>query len=99
MLTFSDHVQTTGFQDVIVIGNQTRPKLFDLAIKRPDVLYEKVVEIDERAIVEWHELIEEGAEVSVDGHKLVKGLSGDVVRIIKPLGKYKRQSLHLYIVC
>lgn len=71
---------------MIVIGNQTRPKLFDLAIKRPDVLYEKVVEIDERAIVEWHELIEEGAEVSVDGHKLVKGLSGDVVRIIKPLG-------------
>ena len=72
---------------MIVIGNQTRPKLFDLAIKRPDVLYEKVVEIDERAIVEWSELVEEGAEVSVDGHKLVKGTSGDVVRIITPLDK------------
>lgn len=72
---------------MIVIGNQTRPKLFDLAIKRPDVLYDKVVEIDERVIIEWPELIQEGAEVSADGHKLVKGLSGDVVRIIKPLGE------------
>lgn len=80
-------LQTAGFQDVIVIGNQTRPKLFDLAIKRPDVLYDKVVEIDERAIVEWSELVQEGAEVSVDGHRLLKGTSGDVVRIIKPLGK------------
>lgn len=32
----------------MLIGNQSRPKIFDLAIKRPEVLYSKVVEIDER---------------------------------------------------
>jgi 5-oxoprolinase (ATP-hydrolysing) len=78
-------MQTKGYRDVIRIGNQTRPKLFDLAIKKPDVLYDKVVEVDERCIVEWPELIQEGATTSIDGHKLVTGTSGDVVRIIKPL--------------
>ncbi|RUP51273.1 hypothetical protein BC936DRAFT_149081 [Jimgerdemannia flammicorona] len=29
-------------------GNQSRPKIFDLAIRKPDVLYQRVVEVDER---------------------------------------------------
>lgn len=32
-------ITTKGFRDVIAIGNQTRPRLFDLAIKKPDRLY------------------------------------------------------------
>lgn len=29
-------------------GNQSRPKIFDLSISKPDVLYQKGIEIDER---------------------------------------------------
>lgn len=41
-------VITKGFRDLLKIGYQTRPRLFDLEIKRPDLLYEEVVEMDER---------------------------------------------------
>ncbi|MEO0772910.1 MAG: hydantoinase B/oxoprolinase family protein [Pseudomonadota bacterium] len=41
-------VITAGFRDLLKIGYQTRPRLFDLEIKRPDLLYERVVEIEER---------------------------------------------------
>ncbi|MCA9239374.1 MAG: hydantoinase, partial [Planctomycetales bacterium] len=41
-------VTTAGFRDVLRIGNQTRPKLFDLNIRRHAELYDRVVEIDER---------------------------------------------------
>ncbi|WP_456387752.1 hydantoinase B/oxoprolinase family protein [Profundibacter sp.] len=39
---------TKGFRDLLLIGYQTRPKLFDLEIKRPDLLYEDVAEVGER---------------------------------------------------
>lgn len=39
---------TRGFKDLLVIGNQSRPKIFDLSITKPDVLYQRVVEVDER---------------------------------------------------
>ncbi|HGG65022.1 MAG TPA: 5-oxoprolinase, partial [Rhodobacteraceae bacterium] len=39
---------TKGFRDLLLIGYQTRPKLFDLEIKRPDLLYEDVAEVPER---------------------------------------------------
>ena len=42
---------TKGFKDVLFIGNQARPKLFDLDIKCPEVLYEEVIEVDERMIL------------------------------------------------
>ena len=37
-----------GFADALRIGNQTRPRLFDLAIAMPSLLYERVVEIPGR---------------------------------------------------
>jgi 5-oxoprolinase (ATP-hydrolysing) len=39
---------TKGFRDLLQIGYQARPRLFDLHIKRPDLLYEDVAELDER---------------------------------------------------
>lgn len=39
-----------GFSDLLFIGNQSRPKLFDLEIKTPAVLYEEVVEVDCRVV-------------------------------------------------
>ena len=39
---------TKGFGDLLRIGYQTRPRLFDLHIRRPDLLYEQVGEVTER---------------------------------------------------
>ena len=39
---------TKGFGDLLQIGYQNRPKLFDLEIKRPALLYKTVSEISER---------------------------------------------------
>jgi len=41
-------VTTAGFADVLRIANQDRPRLFDLAIQKPEPLFEQTVEIDER---------------------------------------------------
>lgn len=41
-------ITTKGFRDGLRIGYQTRPKLFDLNIKLPEMLYETVVEVEER---------------------------------------------------
>ncbi len=41
-------VTTTGFGDVLRIGYQNRPRLFDLTIKKHPPLFDAVVEIDER---------------------------------------------------
>ncbi|MEO5378413.1 MAG: hydantoinase B/oxoprolinase family protein [Magnetococcus sp. DMHC-6] len=39
---------TQGFRDLLQIGDQRRPRLFDLAIVKPELLYQEVVEIEER---------------------------------------------------
>ncbi|WFD29420.1 5-oxoprolinase (ATP-hydrolyzing) [Malassezia sp. CBS 17886] len=44
-------ITTKGFRDIIRIGNQARPAIFDLAIHKPDVLYDDVLEVDERVTV------------------------------------------------
>ncbi len=41
-------VTTRGLADVLRIGNQNRPRLFELDIRRPEPLYTAVAEIDER---------------------------------------------------
>ena len=41
-------VTTRGFGDILRIGYQNRPRLFDLAIRKPEPLFSAVVEIDER---------------------------------------------------
>lgn len=83
-------VVTKGFKDCLEIGNQSRPNIFDLGIKKPDVLYKKVVEIDERVTLEDYAEDPERNNTkakSVDeagaDEELVKGLSGEAVRILK----------------
>ncbi|KAJ4388766.1 hypothetical protein N0V93_006226 [Gnomoniopsis smithogilvyi] len=43
---------TKGFKDILVIGNQSRPFMFDLSIRRPEVLYSDVFEVHERVVPE-----------------------------------------------
>ncbi|ETS74906.1 hypothetical protein PFICI_13390 [Pestalotiopsis fici W106-1] len=85
-------VVTEGFKDCLSIGNQSRPKIFDLAIRKPDVLYEQVVEVDERVTLEDYaedpERTQSKAqaktgEEGADKATLVTGLSGETVRVLK----------------
>src|SRR5688572_24440875 len=41
-------VTTKGFRDALRIGYQARPKIFAKQIIKPDMLFERVVEVDER---------------------------------------------------
>jgi 5-oxoprolinase (ATP-hydrolysing) len=41
-------ITTRGFGDVPLIGNQDRPDLFDLNIRKPEPLFSQVFEVDER---------------------------------------------------
>ena len=78
-------VITKGFKDLLTIGNQSRPRIFDLAISKPQVLYDDVLEIDERVTLEsWSENTEaKEIEIKIGEQDLVQGISGEVVRIIK----------------
>src|SRR5215469_16730982 len=45
-------VVNRGFADALRIGNQARPRLFDLAITLPSMLYEEVIEVAGRVGVD-----------------------------------------------
>ncbi|MEQ8318873.1 MAG: hydantoinase B/oxoprolinase family protein [Rhodospirillales bacterium] len=45
-------VITKGFGDALRIGYQNRPRLFDMNIKLPELVYETVLEADERVTVD-----------------------------------------------
>jgi 5-oxoprolinase (ATP-hydrolysing) len=47
---------TKGFKDLLKIGTQQRPNLFQLAIPPADVLYSSVLEVDERITADGHPL-------------------------------------------
>lgn len=77
-------VTTKGFKDVLVIGNQTRPHIFDLTAKKLGHLYKQVLEIDERVTIEG---FSEGGgdKLLIDKLQpnLTEGVTGDTIRIIK----------------
>lgn len=77
-------VTTKGFKDSILIGDQTRPSIFELNIKKPGPLYEMVIEIDERVTLEDFSEDPEGRQSSADSAcDTVIGNSGEVVRILQ----------------
>lgn len=103
---------TKGFKDLLLIGNQSRPKIFDLNIRRPPPLYSTVVEIDERVTLVGYTSDPKAEEHAVqfdesgnvtrgyrgagwDGEshaegpgKIVRGISGEAVRIMREPGKF-----------
>ena len=48
---------TQGFQDLLRIGNQQRPDLFALCIRKPAPLYDVVVEVEERLDAQGNVLV------------------------------------------
>lgn len=78
---------TKGFKDVCTIGDQTRPKLFDLNIKKAEALHAFTVEIDERVTIEDYDLnpFPEDKDQDFADPALVRTASGEIVRVLKPL--------------
>ncbi|MPY69169.1 MAG: 5-oxoprolinase [Alphaproteobacteria bacterium] len=56
-------VVTRGFADALRIGYQNRPRIFARKIELPELLYERVIEVDERYAANGQEL----APVDIDG--------------------------------
>ena len=85
-------VVTKGFGDCLVIGNQSRPSIFDLAIRKPEVLYSTVVEVEERVTLEDYAEDPKRTVSKVQARvgspeakdaELVVGLSGETVRVLR----------------
>lgn len=75
-----------GFRDLCEIGDGSRPKLFDLNIRKPQVLFDQVVEIEERVTMENYELDPfPHPELDESDPALVKTSSGEVIRILQPI--------------
>jgi 5-oxoprolinase (ATP-hydrolysing) len=50
-------VTTEGFADVLRIGYQNRPHLFDLNVRLPEMLYDRVLEVSGRLTAQGEELL------------------------------------------
>lgn len=76
---------TKGFKDLLFIGNQSRPKIFDLTVARPEVLYEQAVEVDERVTMEDYTEDPKSfkTEVTPETTDLVTSVTGETVRVLK----------------
>ncbi|KAF9005170.1 5-oxoprolinase [Cyathus striatus] len=66
---------TKGFKDLLLIGNQSRPKIFDLNIRRPPPLYSTVVEVDERVT-----LVGYTSDPKAEEHAIQFDEDGNIVR-------------------
>ncbi|KAH8680784.1 Hydantoinase B/oxoprolinase-domain-containing protein [Xylariales sp. PMI_506] len=77
---------TKGLGDLCEIGDESRPRLFDLNIRKPKLLFESVAEANERVTIENYEL--DPSPVSgydASDPALMQTDSGEVVRILQPL--------------
>lgn len=75
---------TKGFRDLLKIGNQARPNIFDLSVQRLAQLYETVVEVDERVTIEGFSEDPNPNPIDVNSDSgLHIGLTGEAVRILK----------------
>jgi 5-oxoprolinase (ATP-hydrolysing) len=73
-----------GFSDALRIGNQARPRLFDLAITLPSMLYERVVEIGGRVDVHGTEIesLDEAAAVEAFANAVADGINACAILLM-----------------
>ncbi|XP_042562664.1 5-oxoprolinase-like [Clupea harengus] len=72
---------TRGFRDLLHIGTQARPGLFDLEISMPEVLYEEVIEVDERVVLK-----RDGCQLPrKESKRTVTGSTGDSLEVWREL--------------
>lgn len=77
-------VITKGFRDILRIGNQARPHIFDLSVHRLSKLYSIVLEVDERVTIEGYAEDPTPKTIDVSSDPALRnGLTGEAVRILK----------------
>ncbi|KAF6794593.1 5-oxoprolinase (ATP-hydrolyzing) [Colletotrichum sojae] len=78
-------VTTKGFKDVCVIGDQSRPKLFDLSIRKPTALHSAVIEVDERIVPADYDLNPTPLDRAAlaESEEVVRTPSGESVRVLR----------------
>ncbi|KAJ5995955.1 hypothetical protein N7522_007615 [Penicillium canescens] len=72
---------TKGFRDLLKIGDQSRPAIFDLSMARPGVLPEGVVEVNER-VLPCHPSADEDCFTDC---RIVEGITGEKFRVVQEL--------------
>ncbi|KAF5136832.1 5-oxoprolinase [Metarhizium anisopliae] len=76
---------TKGFRDLLAIGNQSRPNIFDLSVSRPEVLFDQVVEVDERVTMEDYTEDPQSAKTIANGDDahLITAITGETIRLLQ----------------
>ncbi|KAJ3359214.1 hypothetical protein HDU91_004983 [Kappamyces sp. JEL0680] len=76
---------TKGFKDLLRIGNQARPHLFDLSIKSAEVLFQKVIEVPERVTLVGYSSVKSGLAVDIPANdpSYVQGITKEWVHILQ----------------
>ncbi len=88
------YITTEGFEDVLKIGTQARPELFNLRIHKTAPLYDEVVGIEERITVETSSDDPNEVKINPNNPDIVITASTTPIRIIKPLNvKLSRERL------
>ena len=75
---------TKGFRDLLRIGNQARPDIFDLSARRPDVLFDTVVEVHER-VLPAHPRASAEAHEMLSSCRTVTGMTGEQFFVLEEL--------------
>ncbi|PRT55928.1 5-oxoprolinase [Wickerhamiella sorbophila] len=76
-------IVTKGFRDILRIGQQARPDIFDIKVAKLEALYEDVFEIDERVTIEGFSENPLPFEANWEDPSIRKGVSGEAIRILK----------------
>ncbi|RXK38886.1 hypothetical protein M231_03835 [Tremella mesenterica] len=75
---------TKGFRDLLKIGKQARPDIFDLTVTKLTYLFDTTVEIDERVTIETFLMDPDPQPIDVEADpQLVKGTTGEILRVYK----------------
>ncbi|MCH7477916.1 MAG: 5-oxoprolinase, partial [SAR324 cluster bacterium] len=73
-------VVTKGFRDILRIGNQNRPRIFDLRINLPELLFQEVIEAPERVLLSRPDVPLPDGKV-----RQAQGTTGETFEILTPL--------------
>ncbi|KAJ5514164.1 hypothetical protein N7463_003716 [Penicillium fimorum] len=78
---------TEGFKDILYIGNQSRPYMFDLSIRRSNPLYSDVFEVQERVTVGAcsDSNLRTIKLQSLEPVESIIGTSGEIVQVLQPV--------------
>ncbi|KAK8078689.1 hypothetical protein PG994_002496 [Apiospora phragmitis] len=83
-----------GFGDLLEIGYQSRPRLFDLGIVKPELLYDEVVEISERLTVEEYD-----EDVTKDNQPPLEEIPGELAEVRDKLQAIQSKGIDTLAIC